>query len=241
MARAAGGDADTGSMAAALAGRRRPLRSRVARLRAAHSYRAVLGLILASFLVAALAGDAIWTASLLLLLGSTTLAASVWTSGLAPADSKPLIAVLVVATLSAVMLPLSDSPRVEGIAGIVSGLVVVATIAAIAIGVVDQDEVNAHSVTGAICIYVLLGIMFVFLYSAVAVLGHGAFFAQGTDGTRADRLYFSFVSLTTVGFGDFTPAGELGRTLAVLEALIGQLYLVTVLALLVSRLRRAED
>lgn len=228
-------------MAAALAGRRRPLRSRVARLRASHSYRVVLLLILASFAFAALAGDATWTSSVLLLLGSTTLAAAVWTSGVARADSKGLIALLVVATLSAVMLPISDRTLVEGVAGIVSGLLVFATIAAIAVGVVDQDEVNPHSVTGAICIYVLLGMLFVFLYSAVAALGDGSLFAQGTDGTRAARLYFSYVTLTTVGYGDYTPGGELGRTLAVLEALIGQLYLVTVLALLVSRLRRAED
>jgi hypothetical protein len=234
-------DAQASNTAAAFAGRRRPLRSRVARLRASHSYRAVLLLILASFAFAALAGDATWTSSVLLLLGATTLAASVWTSGLAGTDSKGVIALLVVATLSAFALPLSDDNVVEGVAGIVSGLLVIATIGAIAVGVVDQDEVNAHSVTGAICIYVLLGILFVFLFSAVAVLGHGSFFAQGTDGARADRLYFSFVTLTTVGFGDLTPAAELGRTLAVLEALTGQLYLVTVLALLVSRLRRTES
>jgi hypothetical protein len=72
------------------------------------------------------------------------------------------------------------------------------------------------------------------------VLGSGHFFAQGTDGTRSLRLYFSFVTLATLGYGDYTPAGNLGHTLAVLEALIGQLYLVTVLALLVSRLRSAK-
>ena len=58
-----------------------------------------------------------------------------------------------------------------------------------------------------------------------------------TDGTRSLRLYFSYVTLATLGYGDYTPAGNLGHMLAVLEALIGQLYLVTILALLVSRLR----
>ena len=63
--------------------------------------------------------------------------------------------------------------------------------------------------------------------------------------TVADYLYFSFVTQTTVGYGDLTAAGGFGRALAVLEALIGQLYLVTVIALLVSNLgsarRRARE
>jgi len=54
------------------------------------------------------------------------------------------------------------------------------------------------------------------------------------------RLYFSFVTLATLGYGDYTPAGSLGRTLAIVEALFGQLYLVTVIAVLVSRMRRAS-
>jgi hypothetical protein len=73
------------------------------------------------------------------------------------------------------------------------------------------------------------------------VLGSGDFFAQGTDGTRSLRLYFSFVTLATLGYGDYTAAGELGRTIAVVEALVGQLYLVTVIAVLVSRMQRRSS
>jgi Ion channel len=75
----------------------------------------------------------------------------------------------------------------------------------------------------------------------VAVLGDGYFFAQGTDGTRALRTYFSYVTLATLGYGDYTPSGNLGHTLAVVEALLGQLYLVTVVALLVARMRPARE
>jgi hypothetical protein len=81
----------------------------------------------------------------------------------------------------------------------------------------------------------------VFVYGAVATLGDGSFFLQGTDGTRALRTYFSYVTLATLGYGDYTPAGNLGHALAVVEALLGQLYLVTVVALLVARLRPARD
>ena len=84
----------------------------------------------------------------------------------------------------------------------------------------------------------LFGMLFLFLFSVLAVLGHGPFFAQGTDGTRSLRLYFSYTTLATLGYGDYTAAGNLGRSLAVLEALIGQLYLVTVVAVVVTRLGR---
>jgi hypothetical protein len=140
-------------------------------------------------------------------------------------------------TILAISQLVASSDRLSAITGLATGVLIVATIAAIAVGVIDQDEVNARSITGAVCIYVLFGLLFLFVYSAIALLGSGPFFAEGTDGTRALRLYFSYVTLATLGYGDYTAAGDLGHTVAVLEALVGQLYLVTVLALLVSRLR----
>ena len=81
--------------------------------------------------------------------------------------------------------------------------------------------------------------------STLRVSGSGPLFAQGTDGTLSVRLYFSYITLATVGYGDYTLSSDLGHTIAVLEALIGQLYLVTVIALLVSNLgsarRRARE
>jgi hypothetical protein len=226
--------------AAALPGRRRPLRSRVARLRAAHSYRSVLALVGVTFVFASVAGDARWTDSVLLMLECVTLVLAVWTAGLARWSSRTLIAILAVTSILATAQLAADSQRVAGVAGLATGVLIVATILAIAVGVIDQDEVNAHSITGAVCIYLLFGLLFLFLYSGVALIGSDDFFAQGTDGTRALRLYFSFVTLATLGYGDYTPAGDVGHTLAVLEALMGQLYLVTILALLVRRLRSGD-
>ena len=74
-----------------------------------------------------------------------------------------------------------------------------------ALGIVDQGEANVKAVTGAVCVYVLIGMLFVFLYGVIAAVSSGDFFAQGTDGTRSLRLYFSFVTLATLGYGDYTP------------------------------------
>lgn len=89
---------------------------------------------------------------------------------------------------------------------------------------------------GAVCIYVLIGMMFAFVYAAIDGIGSAPFFVQTSHATTPDFLYFSFITQTTVGYGDFTAAADLGRALSVLEALIGQLHLVTIIAVLVSRL-----
>ena len=127
-----------------------------------------------------------------------------------------------------------------GVLGLVSALLALGIVVVIAASVVVQGEINAQSITGAICVYLLLGMIFLFIYGAVAAFGDGAFFSQGTDGTRSLRLYFSYVTLATLGYGDYTPKSNFGHTLAVVEALFGQLYLVTVVALLVSRLGPAR-
>ena len=121
---------------------------------------------------------------------------------------------------------------------------IVATIAALGAGIVDQGRVNVKSITGAVCVYLLLGMFFDFLYGAVAALGDGPFFANGTDGTGFERLYFSYVTLATLGYGDYTAGGTVGRSLAVAEVLMGQLFLVTAVGLLVGLLvsaRRGPD
>jgi Ion channel len=216
-------------------------KSRVARLRAAHSYRSVFLLILITFVFISLAGDGTWTGSVLLLLGCGMLATALWTSGFARAGSTPLRGLVVLGAALAVLLIFSDRDWVVGAGAIVTALLILATIVTVAIGVIDQGTVNVQSVTGAICIYLLLGVFFVFLYGAVAALGSGNFFAQGTDGTRSLRMYFSFVTLATLGYGDYTPAGNLGHTLAITEALLGQIYLVTVVAVLVARLGHVRE
>jgi hypothetical protein len=99
-----------------------------------------------------------------------------------------------------------------------------------------RKVVDVRTVLGAVCIYVLLGMMFAFLYAAIDGLSSEPFFAQITHASVPDFLYFSFITQTTVGYGDLTARADLGRALSVVEALAGQLYLVTVIAVLVSRL-----
>jgi hypothetical protein len=212
------------------------LGSRASRLRASHSYGLVLALIVASFLFALLAPDESWTVSVLLLAYAAILAAALWTSGMTGVDYRSRTVLVAIAAGVAVAQLITGGTRLYGIVAILTGVLIGAAILVIGVGVTDQRGVNAQSVRGAICVYLLIGLMFVFVYGAVAALGHEPFFAGGSDGDRGLRVYFSFVTLATLGYGDYTPGTDFGRSLAIIEALVGQLYLVTVVALLMSRI-----
>lgn len=213
-------------------------RSRIRRMRAAHSYWAVLGAIFVTFFLAALLPDAPWATSLIVLAQSATLLTVIWTAGWAMTERIVPFAIAVVAAAAAAVNLFWQDQALTVVLGVAAGLLSVTIAVAIAAGAVAQNEVNSRSVAGAICVYMLIGLLFMWLFSVLAVLGHGPFFAQGTDGTRPIRVYFSYTTLATLGYGDYTPAKNLGRSLAVLEALIGQLYLVTVVAVVVTRLGR---
>jgi hypothetical protein len=93
-----------------------------------------------------------------------------------------------------------------------------------------------QAVAGALTIYLLIGLMFAWVIGFVVHVDSAPYFAGGTDGTEGERAYYSLAVLTTTGFGDFTAAQPLGRALAVVEMLVGQLYLVTVIGVLVGSL-----
>jgi hypothetical protein len=213
------------------------LGSRVERVRNSHSYGVVLALVIAGFLVAAVAPAAAWSDSLMLLVQSTTLVVALWTAGLARGNSTLSLTLIAASVAVAVANIIWSGTDFSAASGLLAAGLVVATITSIAFGIGDQLEVSARSVLGAISIYILAGMLFTLAYGVLAALGSGPFFAQGTDGTRPVRLYFSFVTLATLGYGDYTTAGDLGHILSVVEALIGQLYLVTVVTVIVSRAR----
>jgi hypothetical protein len=103
---------------------------------------------------------------------------------------------------------------------------------------VMERGVILQAVFGALAVYVLVGLTFGFVIGAIASGSSTDYFASGTDATQSTRVYFSFTTLTTTGYGDYTAATRGGHALAVLEMLLGQLYLVTVISLLVANLRR---
>lgn len=210
--------------------------SRVERLRASHSYGYLLLMIVATYVFIVAAPDRSWAHGALVLIESGTLALALWTSGIGWIRAASVLAVI--GAFGAVLELAVGGSTIGGVAALMDVILVAATVVVIALGVVDQREINRKSVAGAVCVYLFIGIIFTFVYGATAAFGSGAFFAQGTDGTPADHIYFSYVTLATLGYGDYTAAGQPGRSFAVAESLFGQLYLVTIIALLVGHLGR---
>jgi hypothetical protein len=131
-----------------------------------------------------------------------------------------------------------------GEARVMNAVVVLFGPPAIALGVIRSLRatrmVRLEAVTGVLSLYVMLGLLFAFAFGAIDRLGGEPFFADGTPATVAKCLYFSFTTLTTVGYGDLAARSDLGHTLCVFEMLIGQIYLVTVVSLIVSNLGRRD-
>jgi hypothetical protein len=94
--------------------------------------------------------------------------------------------------------------------------------------------VTFNAVAGSLAIYLSTGLIFAWIVGFVAQIGSAPYFAQQATSTEGDKVYFSFTVLTTTGFGDLTPATAVGHALAVIEMLTGQLYLVTVIGLLIG-------
>lgn len=121
-------------------------------------------------------------------------------------------------------------------------LVLVAT-PIIAHGLIRQAErhraITIHTLFGSVCIYLLISLGFASAFAAIGLQPGTSFFTQGPEwDTLRDCLYFSLITITTVGMGDLSPATDLGRSLTATEALIGQIYIVTVVALVVGQVGR---
>lgn len=100
-----------------------------------------------------------------------------------------------------------------------------------------MTKIDRETIAAALCIYLMIGLFFSSLYAGVAFLDRDAFQGLGSS-QDSDLLYFSFVTQATVGYGDITPVSDMARALSVLGGLFGQLYLVTVVAVVVGNLGR---
>ncbi|MEZ5075399.1 MAG: potassium channel family protein [Solirubrobacterales bacterium] len=117
--------------------------------------------------------------------------------------------------------------------------------AAVVRHLVARRVVDVQTILGAIAAYLLIGMFFAFTYRLVGSIQGGPFFGADGDGTIDQDLFFSFVTMLTIGYGNLVPAGNPGQSLAVAEGLVGQLFLVVAVAKAVSSWRptprRAPD
>src|SRR5215469_14286791 len=106
--------------------------------------------------------------------------------------------------------------------------------------VLTFGTVTLQSIFGAFSAYLIVGLMFAAFFAAIYHFSGDVFFANNQPGNTQTFQYFSFTTLTTLGYGDFTAADSSGRAVAVLEALTGQVFLATLVARLVAAFRTSD-
>jgi hypothetical protein len=149
-----------------------------------------------------------------------------------------LVGTVVASTLQLVA---HDKPA-AGAADLWTALVLLLAIILILGRILARPEITVQSIYGAISAYMILGLMFAAIYAAVYHFDGNMFFANHQPGqaTTSQFQYFSFTTLTTLGYGDYTAAGSGGQALAVLEAMAGQIFLATLVARLVAGFRGTQ-
>ena len=201
-----------------------------------YRYFVVLALILGSvvFLIAAPTTD--WSRAVAIEIGGIALVVTVATSRGREAVRRRRAAVLGVA-LTAVVVLIAIGLLPLWLVALTGIFVTAGTPIALVRGLLRmmrEKGATFQSVAGALAIYLSVGLIFAWLIGLVAAVGASPYFAQHTSGTQGDKVYFSFTVMTTTGFGDLSPATPAGHALAVIEMLTGQLYLVTVIGLLIG-------
>ncbi len=204
---------------------------------AADSYGFVLLLVMVTYIVSVSITEA-WAGSIVL----TVQLATVWFT-LRTSQARPLVRVVanIVLCLAAAAAFVSffvhSTGTERGAVFVICCLLYLIAPFSIVRHLMLRPEIDIETLLGAITAYLLIGMFFAFAYKAAGDLGSVPFYGAAGRGSLSQDLFFSFVTMTTVGYGDLVPAANPGQTLAVLEALIGQLFLVVAVGKIISGLR----
>jgi len=152
-----------------------------------------------------------------------------------------VLAVIGVPVFFAISLSTATGNVGTGFANIWTGLVLLAAVVTIVHRVLVFPTVTLQSIFGAFSAYLIVGLMFASFFAAMYHFSGDHFFANNQPGNTQTFQYFSFTTLTTLGYGDFTALENSGRAVAVMEALTGQIFLATLVARLVAAFRTSGD
>jgi hypothetical protein len=206
----------------------------------------VLALILVSIGFQLAAGESDFARLVTVVLQAITLVAAVVASRAHPAVIRLAMIAASLSIIGASLAILGTSAFGDDSGRAVSLLLIALVPPAIITGLIklfrQEGSITVETMFGVLCLYLLIGSFFGIAFAAIEEIGGDAFFHQLTTAQSEtnDFLYFSFTTLTTVGYGDLTAASNLGRSLAITEALLGQIYLVTVVAVIISNMRPAR-
>jgi hypothetical protein len=197
-------------------------------------------LVLATYVLTSLLDNHGWAAVVLTCATSATSVIALTSSHARPGFVRSAIA------LSGLTIGLAAIAAINGdrlwlnLASVVQITLLAVAMGAVLQRVVTTAEVGSRTILGAISVYTVLGILFTYLYGTIDRIQSTPFFEGVPHPAGNDFLFFSYTTLTTTGYGDLVPGGQPGRMLSGLEMMIGQIFLVTLVAGLVSLWRPGE-
>lgn len=216
-----------------------PPRRRPGRLAEADRFGLGLVLILITIICFALIGQSRWVAAVVVTIEAATLLVLLTAAGMRPRRlrwASGFVGVCVLVVWLGALLGRDGSWTIPA----VGAAMVLLAPSSIVRHLRQRPTIDAQMVYGALCLYLLAGLFFASVYSIIDGASATSFFGQIDEARAIDFVYFSFVTLATLGYGDLTPQGDLGRMLAITETLVGQLYLVGAVAVIVSNLGKTR-
>ena len=205
--------------------------------RSSHSYGLVLLMLVVTYVLAVALSEPL-DATILLFVQIATVWLALRTAGARRGLLVVANVVFVVAVAGAVANVFTDDDSaLRGFVFVAASLLYIVAPLAIVRNIAYRRAVDQETMLGALAAYLCIGMAFAFAYRSIGAIDSGPFFGAGGDGTLSDDLFFSFVTLTTTGYGNLVPAGNPGQSLAVLEALVGQLFLITAVGKIVTAWR----
>lgn len=200
--------------------------------RVANAFGVVLLLVVTIYVLGSLVSYSGWTGSLLAAVTSACVLVALVSAEAPPGLVRGAAGFAGAAVVLSIIGAAAGKNTPTGLSALIAAVLLFVAAIEVLATVISEREVGFRTILGAISVYVILGILFTFVYAGIDKFQSGPFF--GTPTQTGDYVFFSVTTLTTTGYGNLIPATSLGRMTAGLEMLIGQVFLVTLIAGLVS-------
>jgi len=217
-----------------------PERWRQRAQRASDAFGLVLLLVLLIYVLASVISNRSWPAVLLTATMGATSVVALTSSHARPLFVRRVLWLAVLAVALAAIAAISGGRQWLSAANFLNICLLTAAMAAVLRRVLTSANVSSRTIGGAISVYASLGLLFTWAYGMVDRIEGGGFFGHVAGIQGSDFLFFSYTTLTTTGYGNLVPASHFGRMLSGLEMMLGQVFLVTLVAGLVSLWRPGE-
>ena len=208
--------------------------------RASDAFGLVLALITLTYILAYLLPDGSWSRVALIATATATSIFALVASHAPRAWIRRTVVLSIVAAAIGVIAAVTGEHDWVSVAWLIEIVLLAVAMGKVLGTVVVATEIGSRTIMGALTVYTSLGILFTAVYNIIDRFQDSPFFSGVSDPAPTDFLFFSYTTLTTTGYGNLVPAEDAGEMVSGLEMMIGQIFLVTLVAGLVSSWKPGE-